>query len=364
MLANKLHKSLFGTPYQGKGTQPPEISAPIATQTGLISIQYLKPGKSAPLSDLRNTKALRVPRGSASKILLHPQSEALILYLELKALVTSSIIFSSNGNLPYERIRAFTNESLTTIRNRIRALKKMQLCWIVDKQHFRLASFQQFRSVVGITCKRTHKIQNNGETRRSLKLLAISENLERQKYVVKKKIFQRELLEMKASYNGLDPVNPTKRIYAKDCHGESWNKAFIRKFKKHFNKSWDYYQRKYEKVYNYQSQQIDLGRPSINPYVTLSCEGTAKACGVTSKSSGHRIQRELHNAGLMECVGFYRMISDRSTAIFEQQFLKIRTDLFAYKYPTRDGMKRMWFINLCNQLTPFVDRIERRTIKT
>lgn len=370
MLADKLHKALYGKARDPKGSVPEssELRSSLeidpvpggsggVTQTGQISIQYVKPSKSAPLSDLRNRNALRIPRGSCTKILQHKHAEALILYLELKSLCTASIVFNQRGNIPYERIREFTGESFTTIRNRIRVLKKLSLCWFTPDKDLRLATFDHFRTVIEIRTRRTHKLKNNSETKTNLKALAIYENLEKQQYIVKKKIFQRELLEMKIART-LDPVNPTPSTNARDCQQKFWSPAYLRKFRKHFESSWEFYKRKYERIYNYEIQQTAMGFPSINPEVTLSCNGTAKVCGLTSKSSGHRVQSELQRSGLLTKTGAYIIIPERSPAIFEQHHMKIRTDLFGYKYRTRrEGKVTKYFRTCVNQLFPDLSTI-------
>lgn len=359
LLADKLHKALYGTdrPAGKRFGELVQKSLPERTETAQVSIQYVKPSKSAPLSDLRNRNALRIPRGSASKILQHKHAEAIILYLELKSLCTASVIFNQNGNIPYERIREFTGESLTTIRNRIRVLKKLSLVWITREKDLRLNTYYHFRTVLQIRTKRTHKLKNNSETKTNLKALAIYENLEKQNYIVRKKIFERELLELKHS-GKLDPVNPTKRSNAKDCQRNYWTNSFLRKFRKHFETSYDFYLRKYNRIYVYQIQQIAMEFPEVNPEVTLSCKGTARICGLRGTSSGHRIQSALEVAGLLKKTGAYIMINRNSPAVYEAQNLGIRTDVFGYHYPTRrEGKVKKYFRSCVNQLYPDLSRI-------
>lgn len=356
MLANNLHKRLYGTEFIPENHRKKE---PI--ETVQERFPFLKPTKESTLEELRNNNALRIPKGAAQRILKHPKGKALILYLELKGLFISSIIFSDKSNLPYERVREFTGENLTTIRTRFRELKKLGLVRFDHKRNIKLESFRKFRDLLKLTCKKTHKLFNNGDTKKYIQILSIFENLERQKFVLKKKILHRELLEIDSSRQLDLNIRTSKCNYAKGCEPQriescKHDKSFMRKFKKHFNKSYDFYERKYIRVFNFQMQQVIDGKsdkkvfPEINPEVTLSCQGTARVCGLTSKASGHRIQRDLCASKLIKTVGSYIVIPERSSAIYEAE-TGLRNDVYGYKYPTRrNGMVKKYFRSCTNKI--------------
>jgi len=368
LLGNKLHKKLFGTPYDKA-----QFSAPGRKDEQTIIDYKSQINKSTPLSHLRNRNALRLPKGASEKILGHQYADAIFLFLELKGLIVSSVIFSNDGKIPYARIQEFTGLCERSIRNRITQLKKMGLLAVKKNKSIQLASYSVFRETIRHRCKRTHKLKNNGETKQTVRSLAIFENLARQNYMRKKKIFEREIIQQKtASQSELNYLT-SKSIKAQGCGLGKTGKQIqlnlklsrlaIRKFRKYFEADYDYYVRKYERIYDVQMQQIEFGRPLINPVATLSCSGTARVCGLSGKSSGYMIQAQLKRAGLLQTVGQYITLPDRSAAVYEQN-RGLRSDVFGFIYPTKDGNQKKYFRNCANKIFLSLDSVLFKTQDT
>lgn len=323
------------------------------------------------LEDRRNVYALRVHKGISDKILKHKNAREIFVFLELKPLFISSVIFSENGNYPYKKISLFLREGLSTTRKKIAILRKLKLARFDKNKNLVLSNYSRVLEILKIeknfttikfdrergknfeikTYKRKkYKVLNNGGTQFAIKQIAIFENLNKQKHRVIKKIISKELQQMIIDRN-LDPQDSKSLPNFKDCE-KTVSKSLVRRYKKFLLKDFDLLVAKYSKVYDAQSQQLAFDFPDLNPRVTLSCNGIAKVLNRKSKSSGYYQSRKLVNAGLMTTERNYKTIENQSPAIYESMY-GIRSDVFGYYYPTRDtnsGRVKKYFVNLPNTI--------------
>jgi hypothetical protein len=352
---------------------PPEITNPAILRLrdlygvkrlpdpGSLLIEDLHPSPADLIDDLeqvRNKYSLRIPRGSSEKILKHKHAREIFLYLELKPLFISSVIFSSSGKFPYKKIAEFTDQGISTIRKKIQILKRMKLLSFDRDKNLHLAPFSKFREIIKHEGKRTHKLLNNGDAQFYIKNLAIYENLQRQQYRVKKKILERELINIYYERKILDPLSSLKQtdLVVSGCE-KYFSKNTIRKFSSMIRKNFDSYLLKYQKIYDRQIEQIEPGLPDINPYITLSCKGISKILGRKSVSTGHYQSEKLEKLGILSIDGTYITVPERSPAVWES-LTGHRNDLFAYPYPTRmnrSGFERKYFRRCPNTLKPLVN---------
>jgi hypothetical protein len=321
------------------------------------------------LEDYRNKYALRLHKGLAESILRHKHSREIFLWLEIKPLFISGVIFSHEGKYPYHKLAEFIGEGVSTIRKKIAILKRMKLLRFDRDRNLHLASYEKLREIFKHHTKRKYKLLNNGETQFTVKQVAIYENLKRQEHSLEKKIFRSELRKILEEQN-LDPINSQRLSITTDCE-KYFSRNFIRKFKKSVHLRMDVLRKKYENIYDRKILQLAFGFPEINPDVTLSAQGIARVIGRKARSSGTYQMRKLERLGYMYHERVYAEIAD-SPAIMESLY-GFRSDIFSYKFPTRINRKtgevlcgrkpvdssridsrgniRMYFRNCTNKLT-------------
>lgn len=311
------------------------------------------------LTALRNKYALRLHKGLAEFIIKHKHARAIYLYLELKPLFSSGVIFADYDRIPYKKIAEFTGEGISTIRRKITILKKMKLIKIDHKKNICLASIKKLPIAIKATkdpqhYKKKYFLLNNGDTQFTIKNVAIYENLKRQEHRLFIKIYQKELQEILYQRDRLDNINSNgaKPKQLSKCE-QYFTKGQLKRIRKSVRNNFDQLKRKYQNIYDRQIQQLNFGFPEINPNITLSCKGLGNVLGV-SPSSAHYQLKQLANRGLIYYEGNYSLITDKSPAIFES-ICGIRSDVFSYVYPTRktiSGKIRKYFINKPNTLKP------------
>jgi len=302
----------------------------------------------------RNKYALRLHKGLAEAILKHPHARAIFIYLELKPLFISSVLFNERGKLPYNKISEFIGEGKSTIRKKIATLKRLKLVRVDRKKNLHLASYDKLADLFSHHTKRKHKLLNNGTTGHLVKTVAIYENMKRQEYTRNKKILERELFLILSEKQQLDPINSNVFLpTAKGCE-KYFSKRFIRNYSKMIKKNLPAYIAKWDKIYDRQILQTEFKFPDVNPNVTLSCKGIARVINRKAQSSGYYQARKIVHAGLLQVSGQYQLIPDVCPAINENDY-GLRTDIYSYVYRTRrnaTGLKRMYFRTLPNLLTP------------
>lgn len=315
------------------------------------------------LTTLRNKYALRLHKGLAEFIIKHKNARAIFLFLELKPLFSSGVIFADGDRIPYKKIAEFTGEGISTIRRKITTLKKMKLITIDHKKNICLASLKKLPIVIKATkdpkhYKRKYFLLNNGDTQFTIKNVAIYENLKRQEHRLFIKIYQKELQEILIQRERLDNINSNGKPKQLSRCEQYFTKGQLKRIRKSVRNNYDQLKRKYQNIYDRQIQQLNFGFPEINPNITLSCKGLGNVLGV-SPSSGFYQMKQLAARGLIYYEGNYSLIPEKSPAIFED-ICGIRSDVFSYVYPTRktiSGKIRKYFINKPNTIKPLENAI-------
>ncbi|MES3019379.1 MAG: hypothetical protein V4721_16450 [Bacteroidota bacterium] len=303
------------------------------------------------LERVRNRYALRVHRGISKKIIQHKHSRSFYMWLELKPLFIDSIIRAeeeteggktSDPKLPYEKIAGFLKVGISTVRMHFRILKKYKLIKYDQDRNIHFASYEIFAAIFRHTEIRKYKLANNGETQFILKKIAVFESLAKQDYMKRQKMFYRELFNILyersrdsqlAQVSGLTN-NTLNRLYHnnKEC-ANFFPKGELKKHRKHFNKYFDLYEEKYQKVFKAQIQQLSLGFPDLNMQVTLSQGGLSRLFGKEDgkQTCGQYQKKLLVDKKMLFVEGEYQYINDQSPAIYEKTMYG-RSDIFSYKY--------------------------------
>lgn len=322
---------------------------------GILSSIDNLPGVIHNLEDVRNRYALRLQKGLADKILTHKNAEALLAWLELKPLFQASVILpESNGNLPYPKIAAFLKKTERQVRRYCSTWKKLRLAHFDQDKKLHLARYTRLNEIFEHRCRRKHFLINNGETKKLCRHIAVIENLQKQEYVRNRKIEQQELFNIIAERR-LDPQQPMllTELKRKGCE-YVLSKREYRRLRKIVRNNMPVLLEKYKRIYAQNTLQLAFGFPGINPNVTLSCAGVARVAGCSSKSTGHRITKELERSGWMRRELTYTLIPERCPAVYES-LTGMRTDIYSYQYPVRKsvtGKQRMYFRNNTQTLTP------------
>lgn len=304
------------------------------------------------LEHVRDKYALRLQKGIAEKMIKDKHAREMYLFLELKPLFISGVIFAHEGKLPYRKVADFIGEGISTIRKKIAILKRLKLIHFDRDKNLHLAKYDRLREILKHEGKRKYKLLNNGETQYTVKQIAIYENLKKQEYRVRKKILERELTTIYYERKMLDPIN-SNRVHpaniSKGCE-QYFSKNFIRKYSRQISKYFTQYQRKYQNVYNIQVQQLAVQYPALNPQITLSYSGIARVLNRKSKASGVYQYRALAMRGYLDATKTYLRIPETSSAIYES-LTGLRRDIFSFRYPTRQtrsGLVRKYFRNAPN----------------
>lgn len=314
------------------------------------------------LEALRNKYALRLQKGLAEHIIKHKQARAIYLFLELKPLFSSGVIFSDSGKIPYQKIADFTGEGLSTIRKKITVLKKMRLLSIDHKKNICLASITKLPRILKVTkekdkYRKKYALLNNGQTQFTVKQIALYENLKRQEHQLFLKIYFKELLEIYSQRETLDKKN-SKGYSPKNLQAceQCFAKSFLKKFRKYIRDNFDTLKRKYQNIYDRQVLQLQFGFPELNPYISLSYKGIGKILGISQSTAVYQVKK-LASKGLIDVTGNYCNISEKSPAVYESM-CGIRQDIFSYVYPTRktlNGKHRLYYRNKPNSINPLVN---------
>lgn len=296
------------------------------------------PGVVNDLEEVRNKYALRLTKGIAPKILEHKNVNAIVSWLEVKPLFISGVIFSDVNKFPYLKLANFLKISERQIRRHCSTWRKMKLAKFDQDKNLHLASYGRLNEILKHNCNRKHKLLNNGKTKSIVRQYAIHENLKRQEFIRNRKIVS------KVSGNLFDaistshhPVN-SKEGQIAQC-GQKISRNRIRKTKAAILKEINFHVEYYKNIYDQQMNQIEFGKPGLNPYVTLSCKGIAKACGLSSVSAGYNISVQLEKLGYL-VVKKQHLRIDKCAAVFESNILGIRQDVFSFSYPIRRGNGR------------------------
>lgn len=270
------------------------------------------------LVERRLRKQLAIPSGIATLIaknnkLLKP----IALYLELKPLFHTGIILArkQKKSLLYKDIAEYTGLSQRSIQQKISALLKLKLAKFDKNNNLHLAAYKKLCSKFKLSYKFKHKVKNQFladvlatknilSTEYILKTLAIKENLHLQNLKLNQKLFAHEIKDtelVKQSYPHYSEVNPEK---AKDRYFkwvamqlQNQNKPFLRLYKKIMQFPERYLAKHYQKML--QDKINGETHFSINPELTLSCNGIANLYQLKSKSAGHYWQQKLKEKGLL-----------------------------------------------------------------
>lgn len=309
---------------------PPET--PAATELGDIhkNAQVIND-----LNDVRNRYALRITKGTAGSILAHKNKNELVAWLEVKPLFQSGVILHAAGKFPFLKLAQFLQLSERQTRRYVATWRKLKLARWRNKD-LCLASYDRLNVILKTECRRRHKLLNNGDTKTLVRQIAIHENLSRQTYQRNNK-----LVELERSGKLFDAVDTSTGTRAgnniRRCENRLSQRAG-RRLKKAVLRGIDELLPKWKRIYDAQMNQLEFGKPAFNPYVTLSCAGVARICGLSSASAGHRISLQLERKGwLKRSVDFLKI--DKGAAVYEAQFMRIRSDVFGYKYPVKRSVR-------------------------
>jgi hypothetical protein len=308
------------------------------------------------LENVRNRYAMRLQKGLAEYIIKHPNARDFYLYLELKPLFRSGVIFNESGRIPYKKIALFIGEGESTIRKKLSNLKRLGLISIDKKKNISLATLNKLPEILKISpsyiltekskrirkfleykkiYKQKYKLLNNGETQYTIKQIAIYENLNRQKYALGRKILERELLNYFYSGDPLDNLktNGSKPKNFTECE-RLFPRKFIKRFKKQIRENFPEYQAKYKRIYDSQILQREFKFPDLNPNITLAYSGIAKVLNRKAKSTGSYQVSKLLERKYISAFREYEKIPARSPAVWES-ITGMRRDIFSYKYNAR-----------------------------
>lgn len=321
------------------------------------------------LNDHRNKYKFSIPKGMAEKVIQHKHANSFYVFLELKPLFSSSVIFNEDGKFPYKKICEFLKIGNSTLRNHFRILKKYKLIKFNCRKDLCLAKYQKLEIILHHKVKYKLKTENNGDIQFLLKQIAIYENLKRQKHELDRKISESEFSDYILDRNpnpfiGLSLQQARERIKKFGCRN-FLSRGEYKCMKKYISENMDFLLIKYRKIYNAQILQLSFGFPEINPNVTLSCKGTARLFGSVSSSSGYYQQMKMLNKGLLDITKNWTPIPHNSAAIYEMEILKTRSDVFGCFFNatrkdqkeqfgriTQRGTIKKYFINECNTLRP------------
>jgi len=304
------------------------------------------PEVSTVLSSQRNKYSFRIKKGAAPLVLAHKNNLALQIYLELKPFFISGIIFNEAGALPYKKIASELRISESNLRSKLAQLKKLKLVKFDIHKNLILAPYRVFYKVIKHNFKGQQiKTANNYEqTNTILQSISICENALKQKHIIFEKICIREF-----SYTKEVPIIARDSFFKK-LYNHKADLKLWKAIKKSVSKNFDFFHRKYERIFNYHYEQLDVYNSSapeargLNPNVNICCSNAAKLINRKALSSGYIALQKAAKAGFINLYNSYRHINKNSPAVWE--FLTgMRADLFSYKYPTKNGVQRMYFIN-------------------
>lgn len=316
----------------------------------------------SPLEKYRNQYALRLHRGISKKVIQHKDARSFYIWLELKPLFIDSIIRNDDGLLPYGKISSFLNISVSGLRGHFVTLKKYKLIKYDKDKNIHFAKYERFAEIFKHTEERKYKLANNGDTEFIVKQVAVFENLAKQDYMKRQKMFYRELFDIlfeRSRDSKLAQGLTESRLSFlfknnKEC-ANYFSKSEFKKLRKHFNNYFENYEAKYQTIFKAKMQQLEFGFPDINMQVTLSHTGFSQLFSKEDSkfSCGQYQKKLLYEKKMIFVEGEYQLIKDTSPAIYEK-ILGGRADIFSYEYVYRKQCKtvRKYFRNCPDTVRP------------
>lgn len=310
------------------------------------------------LSKVRNKNPFRLHRGISKKIIRHKHARSFYAWLELKPLFTDSVIRSDDEvegfktcdpKLPYKKIAEFLKIGTSTVRLHFRILKKYKLIKYDRDKNIHLASYDTLATIFKHDEKRKYKLPNDGETQFILKRIAEFENLAKQDFTKRQKMFHYLLFDILFQRKNHDSPNAQSSGLTdemlfrlskdkRECVN-FFSKGEIRKFRKHFNDNYESYEAQHWKIFNSHIQQTIEDYPEINMQVTLSNGGIARLFGLTSKSGGQYQKNLMHKKGLLFVEQEIQEIRENSPAVYEAYTVGSRSDIRRKEYTYRKQAK-------------------------
>lgn len=302
-----------------------------------------------------------IPKKVLKEIITHKHYRAFLIYLQLKPLYVSGTIMNDNGKLPYRKIAAYLQLSISGVRGKIRQLKKHKLIHGDDHKNFHLASYQKFVCIFQPQFHRRmkkYRYRNVADADVLVKTAAIEENFKKQNYILKNKIINKELYGTVNAHK--DRINSPKGFndlfaITNDCQQSRNISDFYRptsarrKIRKALMKDYDNLLLKAKNAYMYELEQIQHGFPDINPYVTLSCSGMGRLFGI-GPSAGHYQRNKIVSAGIINIKlrDRYNKVHGVSQDVKEQLSMR-GSNIYSFNYPVkrnRSGMQEKFFLRL------------------
>lgn len=265
----------------------------------------------------RNKRPLKIPKGLSKSIATHNYGRSLAIWLELKPLFISGVIFSDNGKISYKKIASFTRYCESAIRGHITNLRKLDLITIDKQRNIHLKSYKFFKQLITKSDVKTVKYWklDNDWLQGMFDLIhsiAIHENLNQQKYYFKIALTKKMTLEHLADlqitrYCKKNTNEQVKQIgfhnafndYIITEQANKYIEIVCHRYSKRIDKHFEVYIEKEKEVYktNYLSKDY-FNAP--NPFLMLSGEKISEMFGKSSKSTGYYLLKRLEEQGHIE----------------------------------------------------------------
>ena len=320
------------------------------------------------LEEIRNRYPLRLHRGISKKIIQHKHSRTFYAWLELKPLFTDSIIRAdeevegcktSEPKLPYKKMAEFLKIGISTMRLHCKRLKKYKLIHYDKDRNIHFATYDRLAEIFKHDEKRKYKLANQGDTQFLVKRICVFENLAKQDYAKRKKMFHSELFDIlfersrdsNNSQNSPLDDNALRRLH--QDHSECTNyfsKNEIKKLRRHFNQNYEDIERKHQKIFEARIEQLAEGYPKINMQTTLSHSGISRIFG---RQSGQYQIDLMKKKNMLSVDREIQYIGDQSPAIYEK-IVGGRSDVFSFDYHFRKEAKtvRKYFLRCPDIIRP------------
>jgi hypothetical protein len=300
--------------------------------------QWINQGKEVipggDLQDLRNFRALRIPKNIVSQIVAHKDYISLCYYLALKPLFISGSIHKLGDQAIYKRLAAFFNISESGMRSHLNKLESLNLIRY-EKNNLILSGYKTFcRLFICGEHQYKHKFYfyNNIDIKTFIKTVAYAEKKKQIDYTILEKLsyLSIKLPDWEFNKGKTAHLSDTLRQYNidKDQTDPKRFAANLKKAKSYVSKNLDKFKNQYELIFEEQiksrldNKQSDTGnfyelwREYLDPISTLSCKGLANLLNRKSKSTGYYQALKMFNSDFINITRRY-VFSDSDTTFWD-----------------------------------------------
>lgn len=267
------------------------------------------------LESQRFKRPLKIPKSISKAITTHKYGRSIALFLELKPLFVSGVIFSEAGHIPYRKLSKFVNYSESGFRGHMTHLRSLGLITIDKQRNIHLCSYKTLKQLITNTNVKTikfWKLDNKFTTYDLLHSIAIHENLIQQKYWFKIQLCKKLALEHLANlqitrYRKKNTDEQVKEIGFYSAFNDfiltnetnRYIETVYHRYSNKVNKYFDKFAENEKEIYknNY------LGKDyfnSPNPFTMLSGEKLSKMFGKKDNSTGYYLLKRLEKIGYVE----------------------------------------------------------------